>query len=213
MKKFFVLTLLFAMPLLAYLFFASGVNHFGRLPKLTQNVGSIQNFTSLDGSPVKFKNKITVLGFFGGQVQEMYGHAFNLNWVIYKDYHKFYDLQLVILAQNGSQSEAKALLKEMSRTINTKDWHFVFGSPTEIQKVFNSLETDLELNSNSATTRVFIIDKNKTLRGRVDDERKGLILYGYDTSSVAELKNKMVDDVKVILAEYRLKLKKYDRNN
>ena len=34
-------------------------------------------------------------------------------------------------------------------------------------------------------------------------------LYGYNAESVAEINNKMEDDVKVILAEYRLALKKY----
>jgi hypothetical protein len=49
------------------------------------------------------------------------------------------------------------------------------------------------------------------LRGRDDDEEEGT-LYGYDTSSVAELNKKMTDDVKVILAEYRLALKKNNSN-
>lgn len=33
---------------------------------------------------------------------------------------------------------------------------------------------------------------------------------GYDARSVADINNNMVDDVKVILAEYRLALKKYN---
>lgn len=36
---------------------------------------------------------------------------------------------------------------------------------------------------------------------------------GYDATSVADLNNKMIDDVKVILAEYRLALKKYDKTS
>lgn len=213
MKKFSVLALLFAMPLLAYLFFASGVSNFGKLPKLTKNVAALNGFTSLDGTPVKFENEISVLGFFGDQVKEMHGHAFNINWVIYKDYHQFDDFQFVIVAENGSQAEAQELLDIMSRTTNTSRWRFVFGTPTQIQELFNSLKTDLSLNENNATERVFIIDKDRTLRGRDDDEDKGMILYGYNTSSIAELKNKMVDDVKVILAEYRLELKKYNTKN
>lgn len=213
MKKFLVLSILFALPLVAYLFFASGVNHFGRLPVLTQNIAPIDHFTTLDGKPVQFKNKITILGFFGSDVEQMHGHAFNLNWVIYKDYHEFYDFQSVILAENGTQPQVKALMKEMAKTTEMEEWKFIFGSAADIQKVFKSLETDLDLNAANATPRVFIIDKNKALRGRNNDEDEGLILYGYDTSSVAELKDKMMDDVKVILAEYRLELKKYDRNN
>ena len=40
-----------------------------------------------------------------------------------------------------------------------------------------------------------------------DDEDEGT-KYGFNTSSVADLNNKMEDDVKIILAEYRLALKK-----
>jgi hypothetical protein len=36
------------------------------------------------------------------------------------------------------------------------------------------------------------------------------MLYGFNSQSVAEINNKMVDDVKIILAEYRLALKKND---
>jgi hypothetical protein len=55
---------------------------------------------------------------------------------------------------------------------------------------------------------IFIIDKNRSLRGRDDDEDVGK-LYGFDARDFAEINNKMDDDVKVILAEYRLELKKY----
>ena len=48
----------------------------------------------------------------------------------------------------------------------------------------------------------------RDLRGRNDDEDVGM-LYGYDARDFAEINNKMDDDVKVILAEYRLELKKY----
>ena len=63
--------------------------------------------------------------------------------------------------------------------------------------------------SSDSTPLVFIIDKEKNLRGR-DDDDKG-ILFGFNAQSVAEINNKMVDDVKVILAEYRRALKKYNR--
>jgi len=41
MKKAFVLVVLFILPIVAYLFFASGINNFGRLPVLTENVQDI----------------------------------------------------------------------------------------------------------------------------------------------------------------------------
>ncbi len=58
-----------------------------------------------------------------------------------------------------------------------------------------------------ATPYVFIIDKDLNLRGRTEDEEEGT-KFGFNSNSVADLNNKMVDDVKIILAEYRLALKK-----
>ena len=70
------------------------------------------------------------------------------------------------------------------------------------------MRSDGALNENFATDYVFIIDKQRNLRGRTDDEDVGM-LYGYDASNYAEINNKMSDDIKVVLAEYRLALKKY----
>ena len=47
------------------MFFATGVNNFGKLPLLSQDVVSVTNFKDLNGAPVTLDNKITILGFFG----------------------------------------------------------------------------------------------------------------------------------------------------
>ena len=90
-------------------------------------------------------------------------------------------------------------------------WKFVFGDENEIHAMFNSLKTNLSLDKDLGTPYVFIIDKKRALRGRDDDEGEG-VKYGFDTSSVADLNNKMEDDVKIILAEYRMALKKNNAN-
>jgi len=61
MKKYIVLTVLFALPICAYLFFSSGVNNFAKLPTLTPNVPELSTWTILDGNPVQLKEKITIL--------------------------------------------------------------------------------------------------------------------------------------------------------
>ena len=93
--------------------------------------------------------------------------------------------------------------------INFKKWNFIFTDEKEIQKIYNSLKTDIELSEENNTPYVFIIDRDLNLRGRDDDEDIGK-LYGFNAESVADINNKMVDDVKIILAEYRLALKKND---
>ena len=210
MKKFLVLGVLFILPIVAYLFFSSGVNNFAKLPVLTPQISNLEDFTSLDGSEVVLDNKITILSIYGSNIEAKEGNAFNLNEKIYDKNYNFEDFQFVVIAENGTQDQARALLKELSTTIDTRKWKFIFGSSTAIQSFFNSLKTDLDLDEYLGTPKVFIIDKDRSLRGRPKEEGEEAV-YGYNTSSVADLTNTMTDDVKVILAEYRLALKKYNR--
>lgn len=203
MKKGFVLVVLFVFPLVAYLFFASGVNNFGRLPILTENIADV---AGIDTS-VTLDDKITVLGFLGKDVEQRRGNAFNLNQKIYKRFNEFNDFQIVMLVPKGNETEIQALKKELGTLSNVDRWNFVFAGDAEIQTFFQSLKVQMDLDDDLGTSYVFIVDKDRNLRGRTDDEDVG-VKYGFNTTSVAELNNKMEDDVKVILAEYRLALKK-----
>ena len=203
MKKTFVLVVLFILPLVAYMFFASGVNNFGRLPTLTENVRDLDAF-----SPGETLNgKITILGFLGKDLELKKGNAFNLNQKIYKPFYEFRDFQMVMILPVGSEEKVAELKKELSGLTDIRNWKFVHGEDQEIEALFNSLDTNLELDENLGSPYVFIIDKDRNLRGRSNDEDEGL-KYGFDATSVADINNKMEDDVKVILAEYRLALKK-----
>ena len=203
MKKYIVLAILFIFPLVVYLFFASGVNQFAKLPVLTQNVEEIGVY-----SDVQFKDRITVLGFFGGVLQDKKALALNLNQKIYKRFYQFLDFQFVIALPEGAEAQAESLRAELEGTTGTdmSRWNFVFLAPDDLERVFRSLNLPLALDNNSANPFVFIIDRDANLRGRDDDD-----FFGYDARSVADINNNMVDDVKVILAEYRLALKKYNQ--
>ncbi len=210
MKKFLVLGVLFVLPLVAYLFFASGVHNFAKLPVLHKDIGNLESFESLAKEDVSFKGKITVLGFLGENIHNKQGNAFNLNQKIYKKNHGFQDFQFVMVLPFGSESAAKTLLDELDDIADVSEWKFMFGTPESIKSLFSSLKTPHSLDNNLSTRYVYIIDKDGNLRGRdgtlKENESK---VYGYDASSVADLANVMVDDIKVILAEYRLALKKY----
>ena len=112
-----------------------------------------------------------------------------------------------LILPEGTQHQAEALLKELNPLADVQNWNFVFMQPEQLSVFFKSLSTPYGLDENYSINRVFIIDRDKSLRGRKNDDDNG-ILYGYDATSVAELNNKMVDDVKVILAEYRMAIKK-----
>ena len=211
MKKFLVLGILFILPITVYIFFASGKDNFAKLPVLTPKITELTGFRTIDDTPVRFKDRITVLGFFGKELLENKGNAFNLAHKIYKKNRGFQDFQLVIVLPEGTQDDSDELKLELNQIADTAQWKFVFGSSEAIQTVFHSLGSKYSLDRNLATSYVFIIDKDGSLRGRDDDDNEGK-LYGFNASDISEINNMMHDDVKVLLAEYRLALKKYKAN-
>ena len=212
-KKFFVLFILFVFPIVIYLFFASGKNNFALLPVLTKEVNEIQKWTTLTGESVQFEDRITVLGFWGGDLSSKKGDALNLNQKIYKRFYQFQDFQFVMVLREGQQTQVETLKEELKAGVGTDliKWRFIFGSDDQIRILFESLKVPLQLTSEKSLPYVFIIDKERNLRGRDEDEDLGT-LFGFNATSVAEINNKMVDDIKVILAEYRRAWKKYNKD-
>ena len=209
-KKYLILSFLFFFPIFIYIFFASGINNFARLPILTTNVLDIQSINgNLQG--ISLKDNISILGFWGGDVNLRKSEALNLNQKIYRRFSQFQDFQFVFLTTKDQETNINNLKEELIRGVGTdlEKWNFIFTDEKEIQKIYNSLNTDIELSEENSTPYVFIIDRDLNLRGRDDDDDIGK-LYGFNAESVAEINNKMVDDVKIILAEYRLALKKND---
>jgi len=213
MKKALVLFVLFALPIVAYLFFASGVNNFAKLPIVTPGIKELPEWESLSGEKVKLSEMITVLGFSGNDILYNKGNAFNLNQKIYNKNKDFTDFQIVMVAPQGTQGQARELLAELGRITDVKGWHFVFAEPGEIREYYNNLQLLGTLDEKAGTPNVFIVDKDRNLRGRKGTNKKGEEEYkeGYNTISAADLHNEMGDDVKIILAEYRLALKKNNK--
>jgi len=207
-KKFIVLAVLFLLPITVYMFFATGKDNFVNLATLTYGVNDLSQFRSVEGDSVGLEDKITVLMFFGNDLESKKANAFNLAHKIYKKNHQFSEFQFVTLITKNQKAPSLQLKEKLNEIENPKHWYFAMGTPKEITQVFESLGTDESLDTNYASDLVFIIDKERNLRGRDDDEDMGQ-LFGFDASNYAEINNKMSDDIKVVLAEYRLELKKY----
>jgi hypothetical protein len=205
MKKNIVLFVLFILPIVAYLFFASGVNSYTKLPVLTPKVADFGNWKSLDNQKLSLNGKITVLGFSGSKLLENRGNFFNLNQKIYQRYHTFKDLQFVVICPLGTEEQAKSVVDALKAFTDISQWHFVFAPTAEITAYYNQLKLIEKLDANLGTPNVYILDKERNLRGR--KEKKGY-KEGYNTFKPAELSNEMLDDFKVILYEYRAALKK-----
>ena len=97
-----------------------------------------------------------------------------------------------------------------------KYWHFVYGEANQIHDLFNSLRHEITLDENLASSHVFIIDKERNQRGRLDNREDKEIeknmpvysMFSYDCIEVAILKNKMAkEDMRVLFTEYRQKRK------
>ena len=213
-KKKIVLGVLFLLPIAIYMFFATGVNNFGKLPILSQDVVSVSNFKDLNGAPVTLDNKITILGFFGDTPLQTKAYTYNLAHKIYKKNHEYKEFQFLILLPQSARNGAKILTNKISEIAPTTAWKYAFGTPQAIQEAFTSLNSGYSLDSSLASSFVFIIDKDAHLRGRNDDQDMpdGLV-YGYNSADIGDINNRMSDDVKVVLAEYRKETKENSRRN
>jgi hypothetical protein len=210
-RKHIVLGVLFLLPLVVYMFFASGVNNFAKLDVVSEDVLNTKSYKTLyKDSIINFEDKITVLSILGSDVSTKKAFAFNLKEKIYDRFKDFNDLQFVSVVTPNQKPLLDGFIEAVSYTSSTDKWIFIEVEEDEIQTIFNSLKTPYRLDDKFSTTQVFIIDKNLDLRGRAEDD-DGNTRYSYDMSSVSELSKEMIDDIKVILAEYRLALKKYNR--
>ena len=210
LKKYLILGFLFFFPIFVYVFLSTGINNFAKLPVLTLTVMDIKNIEG-NSANVSFKNKISIVAFWGGDVNSKKSEALNLNQKIYKRFNEFQDFQFVLLHNKNDNQAIEDLKSELVSGVGTdlKNWNFIPTTQSNIKMIFESFKTNIELDQSFSTQYVFIVDRDLSLRGRDDDEDIG-VLYGFDSQSVAEINNKMVDDVKIILAEYRLALKKND---
>jgi DNA-directed RNA polymerase subunit F len=209
-KKYLILGFLFFFPIFVYVFLSTGINNFAKLPILTQGVMDIESIEGNEAN-ISFKNKISIVAFWGGDVNNKKSEALNLNQKIYRRFNEFQDFQFVLLHNKNDNEAIEDLKSELVSGVGTdlKNWNFIPTTQSNIKMIFDSFKTDIELDQSYSTPYVFIVDRDLSLRGRDDDEDIGM-LYGFNSQSVAEINNKMVDDVKIILAEYRLALKKND---
>ncbi|NBL65541.1 hypothetical protein GV828_10045 [Flavobacterium sp. NST-5] len=213
MKKNLVLFALFILPIVAYLFFASGINTFAKLPTITNSIPDINQWKNAEGKSLTLNDKITILGFTGTEIEKNQGNYFNLNQKIYNKNKDFKDFQFMMIAPEGTQDQVKSLLEKLKPIADNQDiskWNFVFAPESEIRDYFAKLKLVGGLDQTAGTSNVYIVDKKRNLRGRKGENLEGKNEYkeGYNTISAADLHNEMSDDVKIILYEYRAALKK-----
>ncbi|MDP5081753.1 MAG: hypothetical protein NWP87_03785 [Winogradskyella sp.] len=221
-KRNIVLGILFFLPVAFLLMLYPAKHNYEPLNVINNDVLDIVSLYSDRTDSIALKGHITVLGFLGESPLQNSIAASNLKELVYDKFKGFKKFQIVIVVPEGTEDEVNELKKEVNTYEDLKFWHYVFGSTDEIKQLFNSLKSEVELEENLSTDNVFIIDKDLNQRGRIDgrsekeiESKKPIFsVYSYNTIEVAEIKNMMSDDIRILFTEYRQKRKgKFDDSN
>ncbi len=214
-SRYVVLGILFFLPVTFLLFLYPATHNYTPLDIVNESVLDIDTFTSNTEEKIVLEDYITVLGFLGNSPIENSIAASNLKELVYDNFIGFKKFQIVILMPKGTEKAVEQLKAEIGSYEGLRFWHFVFGEPTDIQRVFFSLKSKTNLNEDLSSNDVYLVDKDLNQRGRLDDrtdselEKKKPVygLYAYNCIEVAEIKNKMSDDLRILFTEYRQKRK------
>ena len=211
-KQNIILSILFFLPVAFIIVMLSSKENYNPLDIVKESIIELPN----NEANIQLEGHITVLAFLGEKPMENSIAALNLKELIYDRCKGFKTFQIVALVPHESKEESETLLKKIKTYEDLRFWHFVYANPSEIKTVFKSLRSDVQLDGNLATNSVFIVDRDKMQRGRLDDRTDKEVennapvygLYDYDCISVDELKNKMsAEDMRVLFTEYRQKRK------
>jgi hypothetical protein len=214
-SRYVVLGILFLLPVTFLLFLYPATHNYTPLDIVNEAVLDLDNFNSDSEEKIVLEGHITVLGFLGKDPLNRTTTALNLKELVYDKFKGFKRFQVVIVMPNGTENYVKLLKAEISSYEDLRFWHFVFGEPSDIKRNYISLKSKLDLASDLSSDNVFVIDKDLNQRGRFDDRtdrelEKNIPVYGlnaYNCIEVAEIKNKMSDDLRILFTEYRQKRK------
>lgn len=213
MRKKLVLIALFVLPIVAYLFFSSGIYNFAKLPTVTEKIADVTTVSTREiksegyssDTPLTLEGHVTLVGYLGDNLTSNIGYTANLNLMIYKYFVKYEDFQMILFVLPGSEQAIADLKIELGRIFDVSKIRFVQATKEQAEEHFQSLGTTLSLGPNASHSNVFVIDKALALRSGHDDKKANS--YGYDITQAVEM-GYIKDDIKILLAEYRLALKK-----
>ena len=218
-KTVLVLGILFFLPVIFLLFLYPSTHNYNPLDIVEEKIYDLEAFESPSEEDIRLENHITILGFLGNNPDQQVIAASNLKELIYDKFRGFKTFQVVIVLPKGSESKAEILHKEINKFEDMRFWHYVYGEPNDIKRIFRSLKTEEALDNDLFTDHIFIVDREQLQRGRIDDREEKEVekgeavypLYSYDCIEVSEIKNKLSDDLRILFTEYRQKRKgKFD---
>ena len=215
MKRNITLGVLFFLPVMFLLMLYPSTHNYNPLEIVNSNVEELHQFSAYNNDSVQLKDKITVLTFLGSNPDKSMIATLNLKELVYDKFKGFKNFQVVAVLPNQAKVEIENIKNNLSAYEELKHWHYVFGDESSIKQLFSSLKSNVALDNYLATPSVFIIDKELNQRGRIDDREKNEIAKNMDSYSkveyncleVAQIKNKMSEDMRILFTEYRQKRK------
>ncbi|WP_115462640.1 hypothetical protein [Winogradskyella aurantiaca] len=214
-KRYLVLGILFFLPVLFLLMLYPAKHNYVPLDVVNEGVIDLNGFSSDTDDKIMLKDHITIVGFLGSDPLSNAIGASNLKELIYDKFKGFKKFQIVIVQPIGTEAAIESLKKEINTYEDLKFWHYVYGSPEQIEQLYKSLDASVFLDSDFSTHNVFIVDKDLNQRGRIDARDKKELeankpayrLMDYDCIKVSVIKNKMSEDLRILFTEYRQKRK------
>ena len=214
-RKWIILGILFLLPVIFLLFLYPSTHNYNTLDIVNEDIKETDLLNFIDNRKTNFEGNITILNFLGDMPVENITGTLNLKELVYDKFKGFKKFQIISIASLNSEKSLENVKKELLKSDELKYWFFATTSDEEINKIYSSLRSQKELDSSNYTSQVFIIDKQRNQRGRIDDRDDDQIeknidlfgLYSYNSIIVSEIKKKMNDDIRILFTEYRQKRK------
>ena len=214
-RKWIILGILFLLPVIFLLFLYPSTHNYNTLDIVNEDIKETDFLNFIDNRKTNFEGNITILNFLGDMPVENITGTLNLKELVYDKFKGFKKFQIISIASLNSEKSLENVKKELLKSDELKYWFFATASDEEINKIYSSLRSQKELDSSNYTSQVFIIDKQRNQRGRIDDRDDDQIeknidlfgLYSYNSIIVSEIKKKMNDDIRILFTEYRQKRK------
>ena len=197
------------------MFLYPSTHNYNTLDIVNENIVEIDSLNFLDNNQTTLENNITILNFLGENPIDNITSALNLKELVYDKFKGFKKFQIVSISSGDSSNFLYEVKKELLKSDELNYWYFATVDNVSLQKIYFSLTAESKLDSFNYTSQVFIIDKQKNQRGRIDDRDEDQViknldltgLYSYNSIKVSEIKSKMNDDIRILFTEYRQKRK------
>ena len=214
-RKWIILGILFLLPVIFLLFLYPSTHNYNTLDIVNEDIKETDFLNFIDNRKTNFEGNITILNFLGDMPVENITGTLNIKELVYDKFKGFKKFQIISIASLNSEKSLENVKKELLKSDELKYWFFATTTDEEINKIYSSLRSQKELDSSNYTSQVFIIDKQRNQRGRIDDRDDDQIeknvdlfgLYSYNSIIVSEIKKKMNDDIRILFTEYRQKRK------